>query len=313
MLALPPGGGGLALKTVTMASASALVGSSKPTIPPVAPAMPLLPPKDDEGGRSRPMVGSSRKLFAPQPSSVSGDSPVASECCMFNEWEVVKEAIESAILPSELQEIYSLSLEEVLHFFMELSNHLSDVRRARESSLYDATAAYRWADKMVEENKCLKEALETMASNYEKRLREATTRADDADIKAAEAKREAEDSMWRTEELVAESKCKVAEQLDETHRQAVETFRVSEDFVRKRASMVEEHKVSRELHKEKMAFSQDAYETGYKTSFSDCWDQVATQLLGVDLSFLDEGDKEEDVEGLLSQEVIIVEERSGNV
>ncbi|EHA8590298.1 hypothetical protein COCNU_scaffold016750G000010 [Cocos nucifera] len=171
---------------------------------------------------------------------------------------------------------------------------------------------------MVEENKCLKEAMEMTASDYEKRLREATTRADEADTRAVEAKREAKASIWQAEELVAKSEHKIAEQLDETHRQAIVTFRVLEDFTQERASTIKEYRASRELHKEKMAFSQDTYEMGYRMGFSDYQDQVATRLPKVDLSFLDEGDEEEDVkEGLPSQEIIVVEEsgcsESGNL
>ncbi|KAG1334245.1 hypothetical protein COCNU_03G003640 [Cocos nucifera] len=119
----------------------------------------------------------------------------------------------------------------------------------------------------------------------------------EANAKVAKAEQKAEAYVRKAKEQVAKVEHRTKEWLAEAHRLAVEAFRASKDFMQVQVSTVEKYKASKEWHKEKMVFSQDAYKIGYGVSFNDRWCRVAAQFPEADLSFLDEDNEEGDVEG----------------
>ncbi|KAG1365463.1 hypothetical protein COCNU_12G004630 [Cocos nucifera] len=225
------------------------IGSQGLTMPSAIPIRSSSPPKSEGGNQTRLMASPSGKALASY-STGAGDYPSGIlNCRTFDDWKVVKEAIESTILPTKLREIHNRSSEEALHFFIELLNHLSEIERVRKSSLHDAATALQQVEEAIGENKHLKEALEKAALNYEETLRKASARIAEANAKVVKAEQEAEASVRKAKEQVAEIEHKTKERLADAHRLAVE------DFTREWASMVVVYKVLNKLHKEMMAFS----------------------------------------------------------
>ncbi|KAG1368653.1 hypothetical protein COCNU_14G011210 [Cocos nucifera] len=181
----------------------------------------------------------------------------------------------------------SILFARALHFFVELSNYLSDAGRARELSLHDATQAHHQAEEAIGDNRRLKEALDKVVSDYKEKLQEALAKVVEADTKVAKVEREAEASMWKAEKRATKVEYRTEDGLAEACRLVIEAFRALEDFMWEQVSVIEEYRILKEFYKKKMAFNQDTYETRYRVGFDDCQGRVAARLPEANLSFLD--------------------------
>ncbi|KAG1364529.1 hypothetical protein COCNU_11G013560 [Cocos nucifera] len=138
------------------------------------------------------MVGSSGKAPIHHPIGVDDHPSGASKCRIFNDWEM-------------------------LHFFVELSNHLLKAGRVGKLSLRDVAQACRQAKKEVGKNRHLKEALYKAAFDYEEKLQEAMAKVVETDAKVVETEQEIEASVRRVEKQVTEVEHRIEEWLAEAH------------------------------------------------------------------------------------------------
>ncbi|KAG1339245.1 hypothetical protein COCNU_04G015510 [Cocos nucifera] len=179
--------------------------------------------------------------------------------------------------------------KKTLHFFIESMNRASKWGRARELSLHDIAKGRRQVEEVRKEVERLKEALDKMVAERDEKLLVVAA-------KVAKVKQEATAKVAKAKQR-AKAKRVVEEQLVNAHWLAMKAL---EDFVRERALAVEEYRMSMELHKEKMAFNQEAFNFGYEEGFDDYRRQVAARFLKADLFFLDGLVKREGVEAEVS-------------
>ena len=92
------------------------------------------------------------------------------------------------------------------------------------------------------------------------------------------------------------------ERRQEMASKAIEAKKRTDEWIAEAGHLAAEaFKISKEFKDMKVAFSQDAFNTGLGSGFEDCRRLIATRLPTVDLSFLDEDEEEAIEEPILSE------------